>query len=72
MPFLIVRSRIADVVIGYGLIKIECFYRNKGFDIEKAKEVAEMFTGVHDFRTFMNVSREMRSVTMIKLNHLIP
>lgn len=69
MPFLIVRSRIADVVFAYGLTKIECFYRNKGFDIERAKEVAEMLTGVHDFRTFMSVSRETRTVIGIKLNH---
>lgn len=36
--------------------------RNKGFEIERAREVAEMFVGVHDFRSFMNVSREQRTV----------
>lgn len=46
------------------LIEFCWIRRNRGFEIERAKEVAEMLVGVHDFRTFMSVSREQKTVKL--------
>lgn len=38
------------------------FHRNEGFQIDRLKEAAQMLEGVHDFRTFMKVSKEQRTM----------
>lgn len=38
------------------LTNLHC--RNGRFDIERLREVTRMFLGLHDFRTFMSVSRQ--------------
>lgn len=39
-----------------------CSYRNQGFDIRRVEESAKQLEGIHDFRTFMKVSKEDRTV----------
>lgn len=34
----------------------------KGFDIERAIAAAKMMEGVHDFRAFMKISKEQKTV----------
>lgn len=41
---------------------------NNGFDIKHARAAAEMFIGLHDFRSLMSVSREHRTVSPKQLN----
>lgn len=41
-------------------------YRNHGFDIERVKAAAKQLEGVHDFRSFMHVSKEQRTVFSIR------
>lgn len=41
-------------------------FRNHNFNIERAKEAATLLEGTHDFRTFMNVSNEDRTVNCYK------
>lgn len=36
-----------------------------GFDIERAKEVAKMLEGLHDFRSFMKKSKEEKTVNFV-------
>lgn len=35
--------------------------RNTDFSIERVREVAEMLEGIHDYRSFMKVSKEQRT-----------
>lgn len=39
-------------------------FRNDGFDIEKVKQAAKQMEGIHDFRSFMKVSKEQKSVIL--------
>lgn len=36
-------------------------YRNTDFSIERVREVAKMLEGIHDYRSFMKVSKEQRT-----------
>ncbi|XP_055320713.1 tRNA pseudouridine synthase-like 1 isoform X2 [Sitodiplosis mosellana] len=38
------------------------FLLNEGFDIERVKDTAKQMEGVHDFRTFMKVSKEQKTL----------
>lgn len=36
-------------------------FRNIDFNIERVREVAKMLEGIHDYRSFMKVSKEQRT-----------
>lgn len=36
-------------------------FRNRDFNIERVREVAKMLEGIHDYRSFMKVSKEQRT-----------
>lgn len=42
-------------------ILFDVFCRNEDFQIERLKEAAKLLEGIHDFRTFMKVSKEQRT-----------
>lgn len=60
MPFHIVSVHVLRFL--RSLSNRRLILRNNGFEIERAREVAQMFVGVHDFRSFMNVSHEQKTV----------
>lgn len=49
-----------------------CSYcRKEGFDIEQVKEAAKQMEGLHDFRTFMKVSKEQKTVEFLNPMRLV-
>lgn len=44
-------------------------YSNEGFEIDRLKEAAKLLEGSHDFRSFMKVSKEQKTVFLFLLSN---
>lgn len=46
-------------------------HRNSHFDVERVKRAAAMLVGKHDFRTFMQISRDEKTVNISLVAHAL-